>query len=106
MHLSDIATRIHAILSENINELGDTGSLIQLLEFEMITTPVGPRSERIGLLINRFQYLGYSEPRSLFVPRSIDSVVPEAIKLLEMRAHEKAAGSQNALTGSTATSRA
>ena len=111
--LSDKYTRISARISVSATReyrkqfkrpftKDKTGGLIQILDFEIVATHLGPRSDRLTLLVNRFRNLGSDGSGALSVPRPIESPDKGCFALLDklmgIRAQEKANCSQSPST--------
>lgn len=91
--ISDSATRLKAIMStsaiqkfvveskKRVNK-GILGGLIQILDFEVVATHLGPRDSRITLLVKEFKSLGSEGSSTFNVPRPIE-VNQEVQKLSE-----------------------
>ena len=107
--LSDKTTRIGARISSSATReyeekekraftKGTAGGLIQITEFEIVATHLGPRSDRLTLLVNDFKLIGSNGSAVSSVPRPIESPDKGCFALLDrligMRAHEKACSSQ------------
>lgn len=107
--LSDKTTRIGARISSSATReyeekekraftKGTAGGLIQITEFEIVATHLGPRSDRLTLLVNGFKLIGSNGSAVSSVPRPIESPDKGCFALLDrligMRAHEKACSSQ------------
>ena len=79
-----------------------TGGLLQILDFEIVATHLGPRSDRLTLLVNRFKSLGSDGSGAFSVPRPIESPDKGCFALLDkligIRAQEKASSSQEPST--------
>ena len=107
--ISDKFTRINAMIAVSASREyqhtqrkplteGKVGGLIQIQDFEIVATHLGPRTDRLTLLVKEFKSLGSDGSTGFGVPRPIESIDGEKYGLLEklrkLRTQEKVTSTQ------------
>ena len=91
--IASSATTKHASTKKKQITKDTLGGLIQILDFEIVATHLGARSERATILINDFKIIGSEGSGAFGCPRPLESL-PEVVELLDRLKISRTRGTQ------------